>query len=857
VWHQEMYIGGAHGIGICPAVGGGFMVLLKDYEDTEGKKNAVIKFDEAGQMVWLTAVGNLPYLPNGLNDIIKTSDGAYLLAGETRNTEWEQCTWLVRLNEAGTEVWRKTIPSTIRVHDILELPTGAFFLQGIKHLTKVGPDGSVIWTKEYNVTNFHELRYSLGGQILMMGERPTPNQANLDLVLQKVDWDGNQSWTRTQQVNDDNLPLLLSFAQNSSGEIFVPVYSDETTSLYKFNEDGFLMGQVFLGGSVIAYQTISTADNSLCLFGSNLESPLIMKTDVLNSTTLTIVSGHFFKDLDGDCVEDAGEQPFKDVIVKAKDLGTGFTYYKVPDANGDYAISLPGGTFEINANPIYGPASFYGACPPLAVNVPNTPSPVVNVPSTGIKVLEECPLVEVELSAGLLRRCTTTYYTVNYCNVGNETATDVTVKLALDPLLSYSSSSIPLAGQSGNELIFSLSNLPPGECGNFKVLLLVSCSAAVGDVICLEAMVSQSLSCLLGNPGADGSKIVATGTCNNNGVVFTLQNIGTEGTQETLQYVIIEDQIMLAPVPFSLPAGGSIQVQHPTTLEDSCLAIRILPNASATLSKPIAVVENCNNPSGNQNLLLQLPNNENDPQVSVHCDAVIGSFDPNDKTGFPLGITDKHFIKRGDALEYRIRFQNTGNDTAFTVVIEDLLALALDAGTVRPLGASHSYTWEITDGRLLRFRFANILLPDSTTNEPASHGYVMFRVQPDSSLSDGAAVVNQASIFFDFNPPIFTNTSLHTIGSFPSGTQVLHPALRQVSVLPNPHNGRARIALEGELPNQTLHLTLTDGLGRTHLEADFTGKVYDLDMALAPGVYFFQIRDAAGLPLAVGRTVAQ
>ncbi len=58
----------------------------------------------------------------------------------------------------------------------------------------------------------------------------------------------------------------------------------------------------------------------------------------------------------------------------------------------------------------------------------------------------------------------------------------------------------------------------------------------------------------------------------------------------------------------------------------------------------------------------------------------------------------------------------------FTVRIIDPLSTYLDLGTLEMLSASHPYTYEITDGPLLVADFKKILLPDNSTNEPASHG---------------------------------------------------------------------------------------------------------------------------------------
>jgi hypothetical protein len=49
-------------------------------------------------------------------------------------------------------------------------------------------------------------------------------------------------------------------------------------------------------------------------------------------------------------------------------------------------------------------------------------------------------------------------------------------------------------------------------------------------------------------------------------------------------------------------------------------------------------------------------------------------------------------------------------------------------------------------------------MPDSGRNELGSNGFVKFRIKPDSSVQPGMSIPNNASIYFDYNAPIVTNT---------------------------------------------------------------------------------------------------
>lgn len=141
------------------------------------------------------------------------------------------------------------------------------------------------------------------------------------------------------------------------------------------------------------------------------------------------------------------------------------------------------------------------------------------------------------------------------------------------------------------------------------------------------------------------------------------------------------------------------------------------------------------------------------------------AYDPNDKLVNPSRAGN--FTQFDEKLTYTIRFQNTGNDFAKDVVITDLIDENLDLSTFQILGSSHYENLSTTiENRLITFEFADIFLPDSTTNLVGSNGYVMFTIQPIAgNLSEFTNIENEANIFFDFNPPIMTNTALNVMVS--------------------------------------------------------------------------------------------
>lgn len=177
------------------------------------------------------------------------------------------------------------------------------------------------------------------------------------------------------------------------------------------------------------------------------------------------------------------------------------------------------------------------------------------------------------------------------------------------------------------------------------------------------------------------------------------------------------------------------------------------------------------------------------PANNVYClsHIVASSFDPNDKQVQPEGRGPQGYITLADQwLDYRIRFQNTGTAPAQNVYIMDTLSNKLDINQFQVMEYSHPYQLEVLDGHILKFKFNNIMLPDSGTNMQASNGHIGYRIKQKSTNQIGDVIKNTAAIYFDFNAPVITNTTVNTIG-YP--TQVEDVINLESLVYPNPSQG--------------------------------------------------------------------
>ncbi|MES2514474.1 MAG: T9SS type A sorting domain-containing protein [Bacteroidota bacterium] len=221
---------------------------------------------------------------------------------------------------------------------------------------------------------------------------------------------------------------------------------------------------------------------------------------------------------------------------------------------------------------------------------------------------------------------------------------------------------------------------------------------------------------------------------------------------------------------------------------------------------------------------------------------VNGSYDPNDKAVNPAGVGatgDIPFVTTD--LTYMIRFQNTGNGPAVNIVVKDTISPNVDIATFEMLSASHGYDVDILPGNVLRWKFNNIMLADSGTNEPASHGFIQYRIKRAPVDQPGTEIKNTAYIYFDFNDPVATNTTLNTIGTV-TGVEAINSDKEQWLVYPNPSTGLLNVINNNIAADIKLKIEVLNSFGQLVLEETAVSNHKTLDMSkLSNGVYFVKI----------------
>lgn len=566
------------------------------------------------------------------------------------------------------------------------------------------------------------------------------------------------------------------------------------------------------------------------------------------------IEGVVLYDLDSNCVVNTGEFGLWNWLVRASNATD--TIYGTTDLQGHYLIAAPAGIYTLEALPPNGLWETCSGTPPVTV----TENGTIQADTILVQGVLPCPALTVSIGTSILRRCfSNNSYLVQYCNSGTVAAPGAYILVTLDPFLIPVFSNVPYTDLGGGILRFDVGTVDVGECGSFQVQVQVSCNAVIGQTHCTEAHIYPDGDCLPVDLAWSGASLRLSSQCHPDSVHFIIKNIGAGDMPGESDYIVVEDAVMLMTVPFQLAAGDSTEVVLPANGSTWRVELDQEPFHPG-LSAPALSVEGCGNTVPfSTGFITQFPNDEADAWIDIDCTENVGSYDPNDKQGFPVGYGPEHYIRPGTELEYMIRFQNTGTDTAFTVRIADTLSSWLDPATIRPGVSSHPYQFNLSGPGIAEFLFENILLPDSNVNQAGSNGFVKFSIYPKADAPLETVIENTAHIYFDFNEAVVTNTTRHRLGEHFLIVGLWQPQRPEyeVTVSPNPFGETAVLEVKGLTSSLPVHLQVIDLQGRVVHEETAPGPVLTLRKAGLPGgMYLFKL-DQKGILVGSGKLVVK
>lgn len=323
-------------------------------------------------------------------------------------------------------------------------------------------------------------------------------------------------------------------------------------------------------------------------------------------------------------------------------------------------------------------------------------------------------------------------------------------------------------------------------------------------------------------------------------------NVCNYGTTPTTATVMMQYDAVLTP-NYQNPAANNVNTTNhlmtwnvPSINPGSCYYIWVTFNANTGI-----ILGSNTSEFVSVSPITGIDNNNNNNTDTIH-QIVTGSWDPNNKLVDYTNTNDPNFqmvssTTSDQEIRYTINFQNTGNAPAHNVVVVDEMSSNLAVSSYEFVGASHNCV-VLRNGNTTTYKFMNIMLPDSTNNEPASHGYVSYKLNALSSLNIGDQILDYANIYFDFNAPVLTEDALVTIVGPTATASILTSNLS--NIYPNPAKDFVNVTVQAKADGQ-VNIAVIDATGKVCIQQQRTLKAgYNkllLNTAeLNQGIYFVQ-----------------
>lgn len=767
----------------------------------------LFKTNFQGQVLWSKNLG-IANISDEITDLVVLQDGSFVMVGSDYTTGFGQLR-IIKTDAQGNVLWSKLFGITTNEfieegYGLTVAQNGDIVAVGKRkkgavediYLVRVAAlDGALIWETAYETTpNTAEAGNSIvtapDGGFVIAGYSPIPNTSTRQGIVIKIDDNPVQTpapvWTFTLSTT---IPALVEYFNDvkidgSGGYIicgktpeFAPQFVKSELYMAQISGDGSLIwgnsaGKIGIsegfavspaadGDGFVAVGYTATSTNPLMQLQ---RYTYMLRSDKNGNFFTNYLSGKLYNDLNDDCALQTDEPGLNKWLLKIS--SSDFTRYVTTDAQGNYFVMVDTGVYDVK---IYPPNANWTTCL-SALTIPVTNFYDTISTDISIKKVGFCPSNEVDIQTPILRRCVDNPYTVRYCNSGTVPSQNTIVYVEKSPGFTITSTTIPYT-VAGDSLVFELGTVNPGDCGSFVINAFLDCNVDLTTAHCMEAHIVPDSFCIPNN--WNGSLIEAVAKCENDSVKLSLINKGP-GKASQLDYVVVDDIIVLFTIP-NISYNGTVfqlESQKDTTVFSrpaNGRTYRIIAEQDASypgVSVPTAAIEGCKTdttPVVSTGFYTMFPEDDAEPFKASDCqEAYDASFNPAFlKRGHPKGYKEPHYIYPKTDVDYLIRFQNTGSDTITSVIIRDTLSEWLDPATVRPGTASHPYDYSLYGNGIVAFELTNInLLPAGSS---ASEGFVKFRVSQKPEVPCDSEILNRAAIYFDFNAPVLTNETFHTV----------------------------------------------------------------------------------------------
>lgn len=220
----------------------------------------VLKLRPDGTVEWQKTYGVADY--NCAHSIQQTSDGGYIVAGETMSCNGAIDFWVLKLRPDGTVEWQKTYGGVDydRADSIQQTNDGGYIVAGGTTsfgagkddlwVLKLGHDGTVEWQKSYGGANSewgNFIQQTSDGGYIVAGETLSFGTEGVDFWVIKLKSDGTIEWENT--FGGAGKDRAHSIKQTNDGGYIVAGETWADAWVLKLKLDGTVEWQKAYGGA--------------------------------------------------------------------------------------------------------------------------------------------------------------------------------------------------------------------------------------------------------------------------------------------------------------------------------------------------------------------------------------------------------------------------------------------------------------------------------------------------------------------------------------------------------------------------------------------------------------------------------
>ncbi len=183
--------------------------------------------------------------------VLETPDGGFLIAGDIRTNQLAPSNvYLLKINAHGDKLWSKQYGGGDNDLGYRIIPTennGGYLIVGRTAsfgngghdvlLVKVDDNGNQVWSQAYGTTedDFGRSVIEIADGYLITGSAFNQDNGSTDLYLLKVDFAGSQQWAKFFGTND--IDEGYDLAETDGGDIAIVGYTGSTSDVYLLKVD--------------------------------------------------------------------------------------------------------------------------------------------------------------------------------------------------------------------------------------------------------------------------------------------------------------------------------------------------------------------------------------------------------------------------------------------------------------------------------------------------------------------------------------------------------------------------------------------------------------------------------------------